>query len=103
MRIISNDGLMDVSYEGSSLFAVKDDICDLLDDEDCPYTIMDATGIILKKVPNKTAAKFVLKEIRRRYFDAVNNPRKDERMCVVNLDDYDNIVIDKKYKEIIKL
>lgn len=102
MRIIANDGLVDVSYEGSSLFAVKDDLFEYLDEEDSPYTIMDATGIVLKSVPSKSAAIYILRDIRRRYFDSVGHPKKNEKMCVVNLDDYDNVIISGKYKEVMK-
>lgn len=98
MRIINSDGLIDVSYENSSLFARRDDVFDMYDEEDSPYTIMDATGIILKQVPCRSAAQYILRDIRRRYFDAVGHPKKDERLCVVNIDEYDNVIVSGRYR-----
>ena len=103
MRIISNDGLIDMSYESSSFFAIKQDVFDVFDDEEAPHTIMDATGIVLKHVPCKAAAKYILRDIRRRYFEAIGNPKKDEKKYVINLDDYDNIILSGKYKEVMNV
>lgn len=103
MRIISNDGLIDMPYESTSFFAIKDDIFDYSNDDEAPYTIMDSSGIVLKHVPCKAAAQYILRDMRRRFFDAVNNPKKNEKMYVVNLDDYDNVIVSEKYKEVIKL
>jgi len=100
MRIISNDGLIDIPYETACLIAIPmEDYFSIYNEDDTQYEIHDVkNGVFLKRVPNKDAAKYILRDIRRRYFDAVGHPKKDERLCVVNIDEYDNMIVSGKYR-----